>query len=188
MEIFERLSWIDLLLIILLAVGVFLGYVQGTVRYLVSCVAVLLAFVIGAQLKGPISDALSFWTAFSDPMRELFFFLVLFFGIVIAAWALSLTFHRRAEAGVGRQLDDLAGAILGFVFIALVLTFHLMVLDSFFRGGLAEGELDSAGFLRPYYDGMNGSLIVELLRTWVVPLAGLAVRPFIPGDLAAIFD
>lgn len=188
MEIFERLSWIDLLLIILLALGVFLGYVQGAVRYLVSCIAVLLAFIIGAQLKGPISDALSFWTAFSDPMRELFFFLVLFFGLIIAAWALALTFHRRAEAGVGRQLDDLAGAILGFVFIVLVLSFHLMVLDSFFRGGLSEGDLDSAGFLRPYYDGMNGTLIVELLRQYVVPLVALVVRPLLPGELASIFE
>jgi uncharacterized membrane protein required for colicin V production len=188
MEIVERLSWIDLLLIIVLAAGIFLGFVQGAVRYVLNCLAVLLAFVIAAQLKGPISGGLSFWTAFSDPMRDLFFFLVIFFAIVIAAWAVALTFHRRAEVGLARQLDDLAGAVLGLVFVVLLLVFHLMVLDSFFRSGLSDSELDSAGFLRGYYDGLNSSFIVELLRTWVLPLAAMLVRPFVPADVASALD
>ena len=73
MEAFESLSWIDLAIIVVLAVGVFAGFTQGTIVYLLNSLALLVAFVVAAQLKGPIIDLLGFWTALSPEGRELLF-------------------------------------------------------------------------------------------------------------------
>lgn len=65
MELLTRLSWVDLLIIGVLAGGVFAGFTQGMVRYILNAVAVLVAFVLASQLKGPVVDLLGFWEAFS---------------------------------------------------------------------------------------------------------------------------
>jgi uncharacterized membrane protein required for colicin V production len=49
---------------------VFVGFTQGAIRYLLNSVAVLVAFVLAAQLKGPLVDLLGFWTAFSPPVAS----------------------------------------------------------------------------------------------------------------------
>ena len=86
MEFVQDLSWVDLAVILLLAVGVFAGFTQGTIVYLLNSLALLVAFVVAAQLKGPLLDLLGFWNAFSPEGRELIIFMILFLGLSIAAW------------------------------------------------------------------------------------------------------
>jgi hypothetical protein len=86
-ELLSRLNWVDLAIILILAGGVFVGFTQGMIRYVLNAVAVLVAFVLAAQLKGPILDLLRFWTAFTPEGRELLVFVLLFFGFVIAGSA-----------------------------------------------------------------------------------------------------
>ena len=58
MELLSQLTWVDLALIFILAAGVFIGFTQGMIRYLLNCIAVLVAFVLASQLKGPLFDLL----------------------------------------------------------------------------------------------------------------------------------
>ncbi len=71
MEVISEFSWVDLAVIVVLAVGVFAGFTQGMIRYVLNVLAVIVAFILAAQLKGPILDLLSFWTAFDPAGREL---------------------------------------------------------------------------------------------------------------------
>jgi uncharacterized membrane protein required for colicin V production len=180
-ELLARLNWIDLAIILLLAVGVFAGFTQGMIRYVLNCVAVLVAFVLGAQLKGPIHDLLGFWTAFTPEGRELLIFVILFFGFVIAAWFVIRALYRRTRLPIARQLDEIGGAIFGLLFVALVITFHLVVYDSFFLGG---GE--TGGWVASYYDALNSSLIVTFFRDAIIPTAGFLARPFVPDEITRL--
>ena len=181
MELLTELSWVDLVIIIVLAAAVFVGFTQGMIRYVLSSLAVIVAFVLAAQLKGPIFELLRFWSAFSPEGRELLVFVILFFGFVIGGWFAVRALYRRTRLPVARQLDEIGGAIFALIFAALVLTFHLVVLDSFFQGG---GE--AGGWLRGYYDALNSSLIVEFLRQTVIPTAGFLARPFVPDEIARL--
>ena len=182
MELLTRLSWIDLVIIIALAAGVFVGFTQGTIRYLLNCVAVLVAFVIAAQLKGPIVGLLGFWTAFSPAGRELLVFVLLFFGLVIAGWFTTRALYRQTRLPVPKQLDELAGALLGLLWVALLITFHLVVYDSYYVGVGAE----PAGWVGGYYEALGDSLIVEYFRQALIPTAGFLVRPFVPETVARL--
>ena len=62
MDLLSKLNWIDLVVIIVLAAGVFMGYTQGIIRYVLSGIVVVIAFVLASQLKGPVTDTLSIWT------------------------------------------------------------------------------------------------------------------------------
>lgn len=183
MEVLSRLSWVDLAIIVALAVGVFAGFTQGIIRYVLNCLAVIVAFIVAAQLKGPMHDLLSFWAAFTPEGRELLIFVLLFFGFVIGGWFAIRALYRRTRLPIVRQLDELGGAIFGLIFVALVISFHLVVYDSFFLGG---GE--TSGWVASYYAALNDSLIVEFLRETVIPTVGFAARPFVPEEIARLLE
>ena len=81
-----------------------------------------------------------------------------------------------------RQLDEIGGAVFGLVYVALVLAFHLVVLDSFFEAGGQVG-----GWLGGWYDAMNDALIGQFLRDVVIPTAGFLARPFVPAADVGVF-
>ncbi len=184
-EFFNQLNWIDLFIVILLAGGVFIGWTQGLIRYALSGVGVLVAFVLASQLKGPLSDMLGFWTAFSPPVRELWIFFVLFVGLTLAAWFIVRALYRRTRLPIARQLDELGGAVLGMIFAALAIVFLVVLLDSFFDSETVPAfAKNEAGFLRAIHETMNDSLLVSVFREAIIPTAGYVTRPFVPSQIA----
>lgn len=181
MELLTRLSWIDLAVIIVMAAGVFIGFTQGAIRYLLNSLAVLVAFVLAAQLKGPIVGLLGFWTAFSAAGRELLVFVLLFFGLVVAGWFTIRALYRRTRLPVPKQLDELAGAVLGLVWVALLITFHMVVYDSFFLDGA-----EPRGWVGSYWEALNDSLIVDYFRQALLPTVGFLLRPFVPEPISQL--
>ena len=181
MQVLTELSWVDLVIILLLALGVFAGFTQGMISYVLNALVVVAAFVLAAQLKGPLLDLLGFWTMFTPEGRDLLVFILLFVGFVIAGWFVVRKAYRRTRLPVAKQIDEIGGAIFGLVFAALVISFQLVVYDSFFRGG---GE--TGGWVASYYEAMNDSLIVGFFRETLIPTVGILVRPFVPDEIASL--
>jgi uncharacterized membrane protein required for colicin V production len=178
-ELLAQLSWFDLVIIAILAAGVFAGFTQGMIRYVLNALAVIVAFVLASQLKGPVVDLLGFWRAFTPGGRELLVFILLFVGFVIAGFFTIRALYHRTRLPIAKQLDEIGGAIFGLLFAALVLTFQLLVYDSFFRAGG-----DTPGWVGTYYDAMNDSLIIQYFRETLIPTAGFLARPFVPREIA----
>jgi uncharacterized membrane protein required for colicin V production len=183
MDLFQSLSWVDLAIILVLAVGVFAGFTQGTIVYLLNSLALLVAFVVAAQLKGPLHDLLGFWTAFTAEGRELLLFVLLFIGLSVAAWLIIYASYKRSRLPIPKQIDEIGGAILGLLYVALFISLHLVVLDSFFLGG---GE--TGGWMSAYYDELNNSLIIGFFRETIIPVAGFLMRPFVPDEIAVLLS
>jgi uncharacterized membrane protein required for colicin V production len=182
-ELFQSLSWVDLAIIVVLAIGVFAGFTQGTIVYLLNVLALLVAFILAAQLKGPIHDLLGFWTAFSPEGRELLIFMLAFIGLSVAGWFLVFATYRRSRLPIAKQIDEIGGAILGLLYVALFISLHLVVLDSFFQGG---GE--AGGWLQGYYEELDSSLIIGFFRETIIPVAGFVMRPFVPDEIAVLLS
>jgi uncharacterized membrane protein required for colicin V production len=178
-DVIGQLNWFDLVIILALVGGVFAGFTQGMIRYVLNSLAVIVAFVLAAQLKGPIIDLLRFWRAFTPEGRELLIFILLFVGFVIAGFFVIRALYHRTRLPIARQLDEIGGAIFGLIFVAMLITFHLLVYDSFFMGG---GETE--GWVASYYEALNGSVLVQFFRDTIIPTAGFLARPFVPGEIA----
>lgn len=183
MEFLTQLNWVDLFILLLLAGSIFAGWTQGLIRYALSTLGAIVAFIVAAQLKGPITDALAFWTAFNPPLRELWIFILLYLGLTVALWFIVRALYRTSRLPIIRQLDELGGAILGLVFAIVVIVLLLVVLDTFFLAEPAAIRAE-AGFLRGLYALMNDSVLVPLFREIVIPTAGAAARPFVPSEIA----
>jgi len=178
-DLIGQLTWFDLVIILALIGGVFVGFTQGMIRYVLNSVAVIVAFVLAAQLKGPIIDLLGFWRAFTPEGRELLIFIILFIGFVIAGFFVVRALYHRTRLPIVRQLDEIGGAIFGLIFVAMIITFQLLVYDSFFMGGGQTG-----GFVADYYEALNDSVLVQFFRDTIIPTAGFLARPFVPSEIA----
>ena len=183
MELLSQLTWVDLAIIFILAAGVFIGFTQGMIRYLLNSLAVLVAFVLASQLKGPLFDLLGFWQAFTPEFRELLIYAILFIGFVIGGWFAVLALYHRGRMPIPRQLDEIGGAIFGLLWVALLISFQLVVLDSYYVPGA-----ETTGVLGGYYDAMNESVIVTFFRDTLIPTAGFLARPFVPDEIATLLQ
>ena len=183
MDLIGQLTWFDLVIILALVGGVFAGFTQGMIRYVLNCVAVIVAFVLAAQLKGPIIDLLAFWRAFSPAGRELLVFILLYVAFVVAGFFVIRALYQRTRLPIARQLDEIGGAIFGLIFVAMVITFQLLVYDTYFMAG---GE--PIGWVGSYYEALNDSVLVQFFRDVIIPTAGFMARPFVPSEIADLLQ
>jgi uncharacterized membrane protein required for colicin V production len=190
LDFIGKLNWVDFVVVIVLAAGAFAGFQQGLIRYALSWVSLVVAFIVAAQLKGPLTDTLSnFWTAFNPSVREFWVFVVLFVALAIGGWFLVRAFYRTTRLPIIKQVDEVLGAVLGVAFAATAIVLLLVVLDSLFKGaaglpgqpGLPEGE---TSWLKAIYSAMNDSVLVGVFRRDVLPVVGLLARIFVPSDIA----
>lgn len=191
LDFVKSLNWVDFVIIIVLAGGAFAGFQQGLIRYVLSWVSLVVAFIVAAQLKGPVTDLLStFWTAFDPPVREFWIFVALFLIFAVAGWFIVRMFYRTTRLPILKQLDEIGGALLGIAFAATFIVLQLIVLDSLFRNvgqagqpGLNPGQ---TGWLKSYWEALNDSVLVGVFRETVIPVAGNLARPFVPADIARL--
>jgi uncharacterized membrane protein required for colicin V production len=189
LDFITKLNWVDFVVIIVLAAGAFAGFQQGLIRYVLSILAIVVAFIIAAQFKGPVTDALSsFWTAFDPPVREFWVFVVLFVGLAIGGWFLVRAFYRTTRLPIIKQVDEVLGAVLGVAFATVAIVLLLVVFDSLFKSAAVPGQTGlsttETGWLRAFYNAMNDSVLVGVFRRNVLPMVGFVARVFVPGDIA----
>ena len=188
LDFISNLNWVDFALIIVLAAGAFFGFQQGLIRYVLSWVSLVVAFILAAQLKHPVTEALStFWTAFDPPVREFWVFIVLFVGFAVAGWFIVRMFYRTTRLPIVKELDEVGGSLLGITFAATSIVLLLVVFDSLFKGAatLPGGPgLPDTGWLQGFYKAMNDSVLVGVFNRTVIPIAGTLARPFVPSEIA----
>ena len=154
MEFISQLRLIDLFVVLCLAGGVFSGFTQGIIRTLLNCVVVLIAFVVASILRDPLFDLLTFWQAFTPELRLELVYLVLFIVVLIGGWFAVRSIWQRSRLPIPKALDEIGGAILGVLFVALTITFLMVVLDSFFKTA-PDAATAGAGLIKGFYDALN---------------------------------
>ena len=154
--------------------GVFAGFTQGMIRYVLNSLAVIVAFVLAAQLKGPILDLLGFWEAFTPEGRELLIFVLLFFGFVVAAFFVIRAVYHRTRLPIATARRDRRRDLRP----DLRRDGHQLPAPGA-RQLLHRGRR-GPGWVASYYDALNGSVIVGFFRDTIIPTAGFLARPFVP--------
>ncbi|MEX0629843.1 MAG: CvpA family protein [Chloroflexota bacterium] len=183
MEVIAEFTVADLVVLVTLAGGVLMGFTQGTLRYILSSVAVLVAFVVASLLKGPIADALgTVWRASTPQQQELWIYIALLVIGIVGGWFLVRMFYRQTRLPIYRQVDEIGGAVLGVLFVVLVYSVALLALDTYFLQA-DQALVDASPVLGPLYQFLNDSVLVSWFRDYVIPVVGFVLRPFVPDDI-----
>jgi uncharacterized membrane protein required for colicin V production len=182
-EVIAEFTVTDLVVLVTLAFGVLMGFTQGTLRYILSSIAVLVAFAVASLLKGPIADAVAgVWRASTAEQQELWIYVVLLIIGIIGGWFLVRTFYRQTRLPIYRRLDEIGGAVLGVLFVVLVYSVTLVTLDTYFLHA-DQAVVDASPVFGPLYQFLNDSVLVTWFRDYVIPIVGFVLRPFVPDDV-----
>ena len=187
----DRITPIDIVVVLALLGMFIVGYAQGVVRRLLGIAAILFAIVFGAYLRAPLGAYLADqWTT----IDERYSFMVAFGGAFAAtAIALSIgiqiTYRPAPLFQKYPVLDEILGGLLGVLEGVIILTAIVLILDPYFtqpeiRETAGFGEF---GLLRMLFTFFDQSLTGDILRHSVIP-AILAVFGFLfPQDVKDAF-
>ena len=142
------MDWLDIVIIVLIAVPAFLGLKAGIIKALFTVAGV----IIGVVLAGHFSDSLGgILTFISDPgIAKVVAFAIILIGVMIVATVLAILVKWAVSAVLLGWVNRLGGAflglILGFVFCGAALTMWVKFLgisgvieESFLAGVLLNG-------------------------------------------------
>ncbi len=136
------MSWVDWIIVIVLAAATMGGLAQGFLRAVCSLGGLLLGLLLAAWNYGRVADLLTSWLhvqAIADAIGFLLITLVVMAAANLAG-AVAAKMVRRMGLGC---LDRLAGGVFGFLQGALLVTLGILVIVAFFPRAhwLAEARL-----------------------------------------------
>ncbi len=121
------MNWLDIVLIVALALSLLMGMWTGLIRMLFS----LIGMIVGLLLAGAYGDALADkCTFFGDPnTAHIFAFIVIFLGTIIVASIIGSLIRMALKNTPFGIIDKIGGAILGLlsgaIFIGAILAMYL---------------------------------------------------------------
>jgi len=177
----------DLALMVALFGFFILGVIQGTIRTILTIISLVFAFLLAANLRGPLGDGLANnWHQFPVGYNRMLAFLMLFVVFSVGFLVLILGFYKRTELSAAHPaLEDLMGGLLGLLMGLVLLGVVVAIMGSYLLPGQFKGELD---YVRQFHDTLlYGSNIGAAFRGTVMPFVLHALAPLLPGDLVTAF-
>jgi uncharacterized membrane protein required for colicin V production len=174
----------DILLVLILAGAFLVGFFQGVVRGLLAVAAWLVAFLLGANLWGPVGDYLaSQWTSLDGGYVHMLAFglaTVFFFGVFLTL----IFFGAKGPRGFTSYvlLDDLLGGVIGVVLALIIVASSTIILGTFY-GLSSPGTATDVEWSAQLYRGLTGSTIGALIGDTIVPLMGTIFGALVPQNI-----
>ena len=126
------MSWLDLVLVVVLAVGAFLGLRMGIIKAVLSLVGVIVGVVLAGRFYVALADVLPFFSETSDAAKIVSFAIILIVVMVIAVVAARFL-KWAASAMMLSWVNRLGGAVfgltLGAIFCGALLAICVKFLD-----------------------------------------------------------
>ena len=167
---FNSFNLFDLLVLLVLFGMFVLGYVQGTIRRAVGLLSVIFSFFLAAVLSIPVGNFLaSYWTNYPKEYSQMIGFGVPFVAAVVAfALVVQGTYQKQEIFAKYPVIDEVLGGVLGVCQGLLLLLFVTIILDQYFLN-VPQGFDNELGFLRTFWEALNGSGTGTFLHSSVIP-------------------
>ena len=178
---------VDLAILFALFGAFMLGVMQGAIRRILGIISIVFAFLVSANLRGPVGDYLAdHWTQFPSGYSHLLAFLILFLALTVGFSVLIQGFYKHTELSAAHPImDDIVGGLLGLLQGFIVLTIAVIILGSY---KMPPPFPDEIGQVRWAHDLLiNQSHIEDAIRTTVVPVVVHLLSWLLPSDLVALF-
>jgi uncharacterized membrane protein required for colicin V production len=179
---------VDLAILVVFLAAFVVGAMQGAIRRILGIVSIVFAFLVAANLRGPVGDYLAgYWTQFPNGYNRLLAFVILFLAMTVGFSVLIQGMYKRTELSAAHPvLDDIVGGLLGLLEAFIVLTVAVIILGSYTLPPLPlSGDVDQ---LRRTQDLlMNQSHIAGAVHSTLVPPLVHVLSALLPGDLVSMF-
>ena len=138
------MSWLDIVIVVILVAGAFLGLRTGIIKAVLSLVGLIVGVILAGQLYVPLSEQLTFIS--QDSVAKVVAFAIIFVGAMVVAALLAQFLKWAASVIMLGWANHLAGAIIGFALGAIFCGAILAIWVKFLGAG-AIAESGIATFL-----------------------------------------
>lgn len=153
---------IDLILLILLVFGIFVGLKRGFILQLLHLVGFIIAFIVAMRYYDVISPHLELWVPYPDlpedaswavflgetSMESAFYnaiaFFIIFFAVRILLQIIASMLDFVAELPILRSLNKLLGGVFGFIEVYLIL-FLLLYIGALVPVEVVQSIIEQSG-------------------------------------------
>jgi uncharacterized membrane protein required for colicin V production len=179
---------VDVILLGFIASFTFGGFRTGIVRRLAGLAFFALSFVLGAYLRAPIGGLITAtFRNVPQSYGEMVAYILIFPVIIAVAHVVAHPFLSRiAVNGVTHEVDQLLGAIFGFVEAVLIISAVIVILDTYLgtKSPLPAGA--GLGFLSSWKESLDASTTAQILRSTTVPTVLTILGPLLPTDVTSV--
>ena len=175
LQVRSVINWIDIVLIIVAAVGIFVGWRIGLLEAIFTTLGVIIGMFLAGQLADDVAEALT-ESVSSDTIATALAYLILVGGSIGAALVARSVVKKMLSLVFLGWVDSIGSLALGLV-TGVLLAGALITLAARYSGNIPEGEL---GFIVKV-SGIQGNINGALVDSSLVPI-WLDVVDAIPAD------
>ncbi len=183
MSIFYAFNVLDFILLVFFLVALGVGFAQGILRQVIGMAALYIALVLGAQYYSPFSNWLQhilFLPKTSLLSAISFFIIVVMVWIIITGLAFDA--YRSTKINLFPLIDQLGGALLAVITLAVSLAFILPVIKLM----VSEPWLSIENIRQMLNTALTGSRLVPELIGFRSLLIN-SITPWLPYGIPSIF-
>ncbi len=122
------MNWLDLTILVLLAIGAYRGYATGMIRQVTGIVGLVLAFLLAVQLMDEVGRVIRESLAVSETVAPILGFVLVFLVVRLLVMALVRLIESLLSALRLSAVNRLAGGAFGIFQAALLLSLAFLVL------------------------------------------------------------
>jgi uncharacterized membrane protein required for colicin V production len=174
-------SWLnpfDVLIVFALALGTAFGFVRGLIRAVISLVVLYVAAVLAMTLHLPAGRYLTYMFGFPRQVSQgIAFLLILVLVSVLLNFLVRRTYKNTELPGL-RQVDQLAGMIIGFFVGCIWIGFGILVV-AFVLGAPAVAPTNLRLNILDFFQTSN---LIPIFYKFL-PIALATLRPWMPQGI-----
>jgi membrane protein required for colicin V production len=193
-ETIRSINPFDLVIVLVLFAFFILGFMQGTIRRLLGIAAIVLSFILAANLRQPLGDFLKAnWSQFPPEYAVMVGFGTVFVAAMVSSTLVIQSFYQKVPLFAKHPvIDELLGGVLGIVQGVLILGAVIIILDTWFTipGQPArDNELPGLRAIYEAYDppGAPVSQTALIYRDALIPGFLAVTGPVMPDALRAFY-
>ena len=114
------MNWLDILILVLLAIAAIVGLKMGIIKAILSIVGLVVGVILAVRYYVPLAERLTFIE--SDTGAKIAAFAIILVGILIVVRLIAWGLTRVASALMLAWVNRIAGAILCMAIVALVIS------------------------------------------------------------------
>ena len=175
----------DLVLLGLFAGFIIGGWRSGFIRRLAGLIYLVISFVLGAYLRGPLGAIVvgifpHIPKTYADMVGYSAAFAILVFAFNLFS---SVILSKVAVQGLSKVTDKVLGAVFGGIEAALIASAAIVILHTYSTEVGALAKLAGFGILKDVADGIDTSTIGQILEKTTVPFVLAILGPLLPSDI-----
>jgi uncharacterized membrane protein required for colicin V production len=177
------MNWFDLVLVVLVLLGVIVGYIQGLLRQLIGLLALYIGLVMASYFHGALERRIDFLVPkMAEVAQEsLAFLAILAVVYAILHWLGQQAFPETRLATLG-FLDQLGGMVIGFIVVGVQIGVGVLILKFLSGVSWLRGDTVRLAFVQ----AMEASPLVPAFQIYLTFVAR-TILPWLPAGLPTFF-